>query len=59
MKNQDIRNEITEAGLKLWQIADELGMADSNFSKLLRKEFSAEKKEEIRGIIKKLKEGDN
>ena len=59
MKNQDIRNEITKAGLKLWQIAEKLGINDGNFSRMLRKELSAEKKEKIRGIIKKLKEGDN
>lgn len=59
MKNQDIRNEITKAGLKLWQIAEKLGINDGNFSRMLRQELSTEKKEEIRGIIKKLKEGDN
>ncbi len=55
MKNQDIRNEIKAAGLKLWQIAEKLGINDGNFSRLLRRELSAEKKTEIRSIIEKFK----
>lgn len=55
MKNQDIRNEIKAAGLKLWQIAEGLGINDGNFSRLLRRELSGEKKAEIRSIIEKLK----
>ena len=31
MSNQDIRHTATEAGVKLWQIADALGMADCSF----------------------------
>lgn len=54
MKNQDIRNEVKAAGLKLWQIAESLGINDGNFSRLLRRELSAEKKAEIRSIIEKL-----
>ncbi len=55
MKNQDIRNEIKVAGLKLWQIAEGLGINDGNLSRLLRRELSDEKKAEIRSIIEKLK----
>lgn len=55
MKNQDIRNEVKSAGLKLWQIAERLGINDGNFSRLLRRELSDEKKTEIRSIIEKLK----
>ena len=59
MKNQDIRSEIKGAGFKLWQIADKLGITDSNFSKLLRHELSEDKKNEIRNVIAKLiKEGE-
>lgn len=57
MKNQDIRNEVKEANLHLWQIADKLGIVDATFSKRLRYELSDEKKDEIRQIIKELKEG--
>lgn len=55
MKNKDIREEIKRAGLKLWQVAEKLGINDGNFSRLLRKELSAEKKAEIRAIIAELK----
>ena len=58
MKNQDIRNEVTNAGLKLWQIAEKLGINDGNFSRMLRNELSDEKKAEIRAIIEELKDGE-
>lgn len=58
MKNQDIRNEVKESGLKLWQIAEKLGINDGNFSRMLRKELSDEKKAEIRAIIEELKGGE-
>lgn len=54
MKNLDIRQEISVAGLRLWQIADALGIADCNFSRKLRHELSAEEKARIRGIIKEV-----
>ena len=52
--NEDIRNEIKEAGLFLWQVADRLGINDTYFSKKLRYEFSPEKKAQIRAIIAEL-----
>lgn len=55
MKNEDVRSEVKAAGLKLWQIAEGLGINDGNFSRLLRRELSDEKKAEIRSIIEKLK----
>lgn len=54
MKNLDIRKEIEQGGLKLWQIADRLGITDGNFSRRLRKEFSEEEKIRIRAIINEL-----
>lgn len=59
MKNQDIRNEIIRNNLKFWQIAAGLGLNDGNFSRLLRKELTKEKKEEILQIIKELKKEEN
>ena len=55
MKNQDVRNEVKSARLKLWQIAEELGIYDWELSRLLRHELPDEKKSEIRSIIEKLK----
>jgi hypothetical protein len=44
MYNLDIREEIKAAGLKLWQIAQQLNITDGNFSRKLRTEFSDEQK---------------
>lgn len=54
MSNQDIRNAATESGVRLWQVADALGIADCNFSRKLRKELPPEEKEKIFSIIKEL-----
>ena len=58
IKNEDIRNEIKEANLFFWQVADELSMTDGNFSRLLRKELSNERKDKIRNAIATLKESE-
>lgn len=58
MFNQDIRKEIKDAGLFYYQIAEQLGMNDGNFSRLLRRELPDEKKERIRGIIQQLSKKD-
>mgnify|MGYP007120243481 CR=1 FL=1 len=55
--NQDIRREAAWAGMRLWQIADKLGLNDGNFSRKLRHELPEEEKETIRKIIAELKEG--
>ncbi|MCR1905708.1 hypothetical protein [Intestinimonas butyriciproducens] len=54
MYNQDIRRAAAGAGVRLWQIAEALGIADCSLSRKLRKELSAEEKERIFSIIKKL-----
>ena len=51
MKNLDIRKEAEQAGVKLWHIAEAIGINDSNFSRRLRKELPEEEKQKIRGII--------
>ncbi len=55
MKNIDIRTEAANAGVKLWQIAERLGINDGNFSRKLRQELSSEEKAIIRAIIADLK----
>lgn len=54
MMNQDIRQSASAAGVKLWQIAEALGVADCNFSRKLRRELPAEEKEKIFWIIREL-----
>lgn len=55
-KNESIRNAILDNNLRFWQIAEKLNLSDGNFSRLLRKELTKEKKEEVLKIIKELKE---
>lgn len=56
MKNRDIRNNIQNAGVKHWQVADQLGIHEGMFSRLLRKELSEDRKEEVKEAIKKAEE---
>ena len=54
MSNQDIRLTAAGAGVRLWQIADALGLSDYKFSRKLRKELPQEEKENIFSIIREL-----
>lgn len=54
MHNKDIRHVAAGSGVRLWQIAEALGIADCSFSRKLRKELSEEEKQRIFGIIKNL-----
>jgi len=54
MSNQDIRRTAAGTGVRLWQIAEELGIADCSLSRKLRKELPLEEKERIFDIIKQL-----
>ena len=54
VKNQDIRNTAKKADIKLWQIAEKLGIWDATLSRKLRKELPQEEKEKIIGIIAEL-----
>ena len=58
MKNQDIRRTAAGAGIKLWQIADALGIADCSLSRKLRKELPDDEKKEIFSIIDRLAKED-
>ena len=55
--NVDIRNTAAGNGVRLWQIAEALGIADCNFSRKLRKELPADEKQKIFGIIEELAKG--
>ena len=54
VKNKDIRDYARIKDIRLWQIAEELGICDASFSRMLRKELDEVKKESIRSIIDKL-----
>ena len=49
--NREIRQAATEAGIRLWQIAEALGTTDSGFSRRLRHELSPEEKKQVMDII--------
>ena len=54
--NQDIRRSAAGAGVKLWQVAEALGIADCSLSRKLRRELSAEEKKKVFEIIDRLAE---
>lgn len=57
MKNQRIREAAKNAGVKLWQIADAVGINDGNFSRKLRHELPEDEQRRILEIIKQISEG--
>ena len=57
--NDDIRQAAQSAGVRLWQIAEKLGLSDGNFSRRLRRELPDEEKAKIMGLIEQLKNGDS
>lgn len=52
MNNLEIRQAILKTGAKQWRIAEKLGISESSFSKLLRKELSEEKKKKFWMLLK-------
>ncbi|MCC8067143.1 MAG: hypothetical protein LIO78_06820 [Clostridiales bacterium] len=51
MANNDIRQEINRAGVRMWQIADELHISQCTFSVKLRHELTPGQKNKIREAI--------
>ena len=54
MVNQDIRQAARAAGVKLWQVAEALEIADTTFSKRLRRPLPGPEREKILTIIQLL-----
>ncbi len=54
MENLDIRRTAAGAGVRLWQIAEGLGINACTFSIKLRRELPQAEKEKIFGIIEQL-----
>lgn len=57
MINQDIRLKAAGSGVRLWQVAEALGMRDDAFSKKLRRDLPNEEKKKIFDIIDRLSQG--
>lgn len=54
--NTDIRSAALSSGVRLWQVANELGIAESTFCRHLRVELAVEEKRKILAIIERLSE---
>lgn len=54
MKNEKIRKMAVEKGVRLWQIAEKLGINDGNFSRKLRTELSDAETARIIDIINRI-----
>lgn len=52
--NNDIRNAAKKAGVRLWQVAERIGVNDGNFSRKLRRELPDGERENILRIINEL-----
>ena len=55
-QNMRIRVAAKAAGVRMWQIAEGLGMQDATFSRKLRHELPEKETEKILGIIAQLAE---
>lgn len=49
--NQDIRNYAQSKNVRLWEVADKLGINDGNFSRRLRKELPDSEKQKLYAIV--------
>ena len=54
MANSEIRIKLAVTGIKQYQVADYLGIADTSFSRKLRKELPDVEKKRIWSIIDRL-----
>lgn len=54
MKGSEIKAIITKSGVKIWKVAQAYGVADTTFSKYLRRDFSEEETQKILDIINEL-----
>lgn len=59
IRNLDIRAAAKESGVRLWEIADELGILDVSFSRKLRKELDPDEKAKIYAIIAQLSDAED
>lgn len=54
MENREVRLTAAGTGVRLWQIAEVLGIADYTLSRRLRRELPSEEKQKILKIIEDL-----
>lgn len=56
MNNAKIRTALFKSGLKHYQVAEAMGVADETFSRWLRHDLPPDKQKEIMAAIEKLTE---
>ena len=54
LANTEIREAAKRNGVRLWQVAEVIGIADANFSRKLRRELPASERERVMTVIEKL-----
>ncbi len=54
MANEEIREFARERGVRLWQVAEALGINDGNLSRKLRHELPAAEQDAIRELISEI-----
>lgn len=54
MQGAEIKTMITDAGLRVWEVAERFGLSASHFSVRLRHEFTDEEADQLQTIIKDL-----
>lgn len=57
MTNQEIRQAAKKAGVRLWQIAEAIGISEFTFCRKLRHELPEEEAKKIMQIIHSIAEG--
>lgn len=55
MTNEIIRNTAQKQGVRLWEIAERIGLTDGNFSRKLRRELPQEEQKRILHIIETIR----
>lgn len=57
-KNKEIREAARAAGVRLWQIADDMSVSEATLIRKLLHELPEAKKQEVLSIIKRISEGE-
>ena len=56
MANRQIKERAKKEGVRLWQVADVLGVSEATMTRMLRKELPQAKQQEIMTIIDQISE---
>ena len=52
--NKEVRDAMYKSGVKQWELAEAVGLAESTMCRRFRKEFDAEEKEYLLSVIAEL-----